>query len=467
MPLSAALVDYLERSRERRLVELADLLRFPSISALPLHREDVAACAAWLVEHLAGLGLENVRLLPTGGNPLVYGDWLHAGESSPTAVVYGHYDVQPADPEELWASPPFEPELRNGRLFARGASDNKGPIFVHLKAIEALLAVAGGLPCNVKVLIEGEEELQADNLRRAVAEHRDLLRADVSVISDACMYARGVPGLPLGLRGTAAVEITVRTAAGDLHSGLYGGAVPNALHVLARLVTTLHDPEDGRVLVEGFYDRVRPIDAGERAAWARLPFDEERFKSDLGLRDVVGERGYTTLERLWARPTLDLHGLWGGYSGEGLKTIVPAEAHATLSCRVVPDQDTEEVIQLLVRHLGERTPPHSSLSVDWTLAGSWPLVTRAEHPAARAALAALAEAYGVEPVVFRLGWAVPAAEILERVLDADSLLLGFALPEENAHAPNEHFHLENLEGGIRTMAAFWPRLARTLRVSVS
>jgi acetylornithine deacetylase/succinyl-diaminopimelate desuccinylase-like protein len=455
--LPRAVDTYLAEHRGQHLAELCDFIRFPSVSALPEHAADVQACAEWLAEQLAASGLEHVALLATGGNPIVYGDWLHAGPGAPVALVYGHYDVQPADPLELWTTPPFEPTIRDDKLYARGSSDNKGQIFAALKAVEAPLATHGALGCNVKVIVEGEEEVRADHLMEFVRANSTRLAADVAVITDNAMYARGVPALPIGLRGMAAVEVTLRAGEHDLHSGLYGGTVPNALHALVRLLSGLHG-DDGRVTVEGFYDRVRPLDEDERREWQQLPFSEHRFRSEAGQTELVGEEGYSPLERIWARPTLEVHGIWGGYQGGGMKTVIPAVAHAKVSCRLVADQDPHEILQLLRRHIERNTPHGTSIVIETELAGAWPVLLPRDHPAVRAATAALAAAYAREPVIIRSGWSVPATEILQRHLGLPSVLLGFALPNENAHAPDEHFHLENFDGGIRTMSAFWDAL---------
>lgn len=452
---------YLTAHRGRHLDELCDFLRFPSVSALPEHAGDVRACAEWLAGQLAAVGLENVALLPTGGNPIVYGDWLHAREGAPVALVYGHYDVQPADPLELWTTPPFEPTIREAKLYARGSSDNKGQIFAALKAVEALLATLGALACNVKVIVEGEEEVRSDHLTEFVRANPTLVAADVAVITDNAMYARGVPAIPIGLRGMAALEVTLRAGEHDLHSGVYGGTVPNALHALVDVLAGLHG-DDTRVTVEGFYDRVRPLAEDERREWQQLPFSEHGFRSETGQTELVGEAGYSPLERIWARPTLELHGIWGGYQGAGVKTVIPAVAHAKLSCRLVPDQDPEEVLQLLRRHMERNAPRGTSIAIDTELAGAWPMLTPRGHPAIRAATAALAAAYAHEPVIIRSGWSIPVTEILQRHLGLPSVLLGFALPNENAHAPDEHFHLENFDSGIRTMTAFWDALAATM-----
>lgn len=459
----SSVLEFLARERDRHLAELAEFARIPSISALPEHAGDIAACACWMRGRLERAGLEHARLFETGGNPIVYADWLHAGPDAPTALLYGHYDVQPVDPLELWETPPFEPTIRGGRIYARGVSDNKAQILLNVQALEALLATDGALPLNVKVIVEGEEELRADRLEDFVGRERDLLAADVAVVSDTCLYGRGIPGLPVGLRGMVALALTVRTAGTDMHSGVYGGTVPNALHAVGELVAGLHDPGTGRVAVEGFYDRVRELDAAERAEWAALPFDENALRAEVGVSELPGEHGYSPVERTWARPALDVHGIWGGFQGEGVKTVIPAVAHAKLSCRLVPDQDPHDVLTLLRAHLEQHRPPGAAVTVDFELAGARPVLTPRDHPAVGAALAALADAYDKEPVVFRAGWSVPIVEILARVAGLDSVMLGFALPDENFHAPNEHFHLENLDGGLRTMVAFWPRLVAALR----
>ena len=446
-----AAVEFLEHNRERHLSELAELLRFASISTLERHRGDLLGCAEWIAARLRGVGLEHVDLLETGGNPIVYADWLHASDA-PTALLYGHYDVQPADPVALWETPPFEPTIRGDRLYARGASDNKGPLFVNVAALEALLWTDGRLPCNVRVIVEGEEELRADRLSSFIGRSTRLLAADVAVISDASQFAQGIPGLSLGLRGMAALQLTLRTAQGDLHSGVYGGVAPNAVHALAKLLSSLH--EDGRIAVAGFYDRVRqPADA-ELASWRRLRFDE----AAVGARPV-GESGFTPFERMWARPSLDVHGIWGGFVEEGIKTVIPAEAHAKLSCRLVPDQEPEEVIELLVAHLRRRAGDVAEVTIDWTLPGARPYATPPDHPAVEAGLGALAAVYGREAVLFRAGWSVPVTDLLARHMGLDSLLLGFAHPDENAHAPNEFFRVSSFTQGTRVMEAFWRRLA--------
>ena len=459
--MEPTVADYLERARDRHLGELSELLRIPSVSTASEHAADLAAAARWLLGHLEGIGLEGVRLVETGGNPIVYGEWLHA-PGAPTLLVYGHYDVQPSAPDELWDSPPFEPEVRDGRLYARGVTDNKGQIFAALAALEALLAVDGSLPCNVRVLIEGEEELSAENLTAFLTANKgsELLAADLALITDCGMFDERTPGVTTALRGMAAMQFTLRTAASDVHSGVYGGVTPNAVLSLAQLLATLRDPGTGRILVEGFYDDVLPIPEDERRAWTSLPYDEQELARSLGLTELAGEPGYTALERMWGRPTLDVTGAWGGHTGEGLKTIIPAKAHATISCRLVPDQDANRVLDLVERHLVAHAPPGAELTVDWLLPGCWPIVVPVEHPSIAAALAAVEEGFGLEPAVYRAGYSVPIVELLARIVGLESVLLGFTLPDENMHAPNEFIRLDVFAAGVRTYAAFLGNLAR-------
>jgi acetylornithine deacetylase/succinyl-diaminopimelate desuccinylase-like protein len=445
---------YLADTRERHLGELFDYLRFASVSALPTHAPDMRHCAEWVCRHLEQIGLRDARLIETAGNPIVYAEWLDAGPDAPTLLVYGHYDVQPADPLELWQTPPFEPSIRDGSLYARGACDNKGPLFVYLKALETLLAVDGRLACNVKLIVEGEEELRADHLDDFLASNRALLACDGCVISDSGLHARGVPSISLSLRGMAALQVRLETAATDLHSGMYGGVAPNALHALTRLLASLHD-DGGQVAVEGFDDAVRPLPREEIDDWKRLPFDEDALRAEIGARRLVGDRRYTALERMWARPTLDVHGVWGGFADEGLKTVIPREAYAKLSCRLVADQTPEQVLELLRRHLERHCPPEATLTIEWTLPGAGPMALPRDSPLVAAAREALAAGYGTEPLLVRSGWSVPVAALVKDRLGVDSLLLGFALPTDGAHAPNERFELDNLERGIATMVTFF------------
>lgn len=450
---SADRVDaYLEGARARHVDELTQFASFASVSALDAHSADVLACADWVREQMASIGLDGVRHLDTGGNPAVYGEWLGAG-AAPTILVYGHYDVQPADPIDAWLTPPFEPQVRDGAIFARGASDNKGPIFSALKAIEACLAVDGALPCNVKVLVEGEEELRSDHLDELLRRERDLLAADLLLNTDGAFLAPGVPSVPIGLRGMVALELTVITATSDLHSGLFGGVAPNALHVLADLVSTLHD-SSGRVLVDGFYDGVESVSEREREAWAELPIDADLVREQAGVFELLGDPDASFLDRQWALPTLDLNGIWGGFEGQGIKTVIPAQAHAKLTCRLVCDQRTEAVLGRVVAHLRRHLPACARLRIDYTQEGTPPMLMSADHPAVLAARRALAAGFARPAVLTRLGVSVPINEIAARRLDMPAVMLNSSYPTDAFHAPNEHFTLESLDGGMRSAVSF-------------
>ncbi len=448
--------EYVEQNRQRFLEELRHFLEIPSISALPDHREDIWRAARWLAEEMQRIGLQEVQVLPTGGNPVVYGQWLGA-PGKPTALVYGHYDVQPVDPLDEWETPPFEPAVRDGDVFARGAADDKGQVFVHLKAAEALLRESGRLPVNLKFLIEGEEEVGSEHLDAFIAERQELLRADLAVVSDTSMFQRGMPSICYGLRGIAYWQVDVVGPRSDLHSGTYGGAVHNPIQVLVEMLASLKDPEQ-RITIPGFYDRVRPLSPEEREQFARLPFDEEAYKAELGVRTLVGEAGYTVLERLWARPTLEINGIWGGFTGEGPKTVIPARAHAKVSCRLVPDQDPYEVDRLFQDHIRRIAPPSVDVQVRLLSTGK-PSLTPLDHPAVQAAARALERGFGKQPVFIRGGGSIPVVATLQEVLKVPTVLVGLGTPDEHAHAPNERFPLENFYGGILSIAALWEELA--------
>jgi acetylornithine deacetylase/succinyl-diaminopimelate desuccinylase-like protein len=450
---------YFETHRDEHLEQLMDLLRIPSVSALSAHKTDMRRAAEWLQSELTRIGMTQVAIMETGGHPVVYAE-RNDQPGGPTALVYGHYDVQPVDPLALWETPPFSPAIRNGKLYARGASDDKGQVFMHLKVIEAILAENGSLPVNLKLLIEGEEEIGSANLERFVADHKALLRADVIVISDTGLYARGVPSLTYALRGLAGLEVHVSGAKGDLHSGLFGGAAPNATHALVHLLASLRSP-DGKIMVEGFYDQVLPLSVEERESFASLPFDEAAYMRDLGVTALPGEPGFTPLERLWARPTLEINGLFGGFQDEGTKTVIPAKAGAKITCRLVPDQNPNRVLDAIGRHLKAHCPPGTTVEVI-RKDGSPAAITPIDHPAIRAAMAALAEAYGAEAKFIRGGGSIPVVGTFTRVLEAPSVLMGFGLEEENFHAPNEHFHLENFDLGMRALYSYWFKLAKAL-----
>lgn len=447
--------NYLNANRTRHLEELFALLRIQSISALSAHKEDVSQAAQWLATALTAAGLEHVAVMKTGGNPVVYADFLHT-PGAPTVLIYGHYDVQPVDPLALWESGPFEPTVRGNKVYARGASDDKGQTFMHIKAIEALLSVNGTLPVNVKFCIEGEEEIGSPSLDAFVEEHQDTLAADVLVISDTTMLAPGQPAIVYGLRGLCALQIDLRTAKSDLHSGLFGGAVPNALHALIDLLHTLHTA-DGRVAVAGFYDAVDPLSPEEKAAFAALPHDDETYRKSLGLSALHGEPGFSTLERVMARPTLELNGVYGGFQGEGTKTVIPALAHAKITCRLVNRQDPAHILDLIERHIAAHTPSGAQVTVTRYDSGR-PFVTDFSSPAIKAAAAAYETAYGLAPFYMRMGGSIPVVETFGRILRLPVVMMGFGLPDENFHAPNEHFSLENFDKGLSTLVAYYQTL---------
>jgi acetylornithine deacetylase/succinyl-diaminopimelate desuccinylase-like protein len=435
---------------------LSEFAAIPSVSTDPAHAADLDAAAAWVAAKLEAAGPFTVRTIPTPGASVVYAEWLGA-PGAPTALVYGHYDVQPADPLELWQSPPFTPTLRDGRLYARGVSDDKGPMFIPIKVAEAFFAERGRLPLNVKFLIEGEEEIGSRHLEPFVAEHRELLAADVVISADGAMWRIDEPSLTVANRGLAALELTLQGPAKDLHSGRHGGSVANPLHAMARLISSLHQP-DGRVAVEGFYDRVRELSAAERAEIAALPFDEATYLGQVGAAAAVGEPGYTTLERQWTRPTLEVNGMWGGYQGPGQKTVVPSVAHAKITCRLVPDQDPDEVVALVARHLERHVPEGTRLTITPGDHGARPFHIGRDNRTLQAAQAALEATYGVAPLIVRMGGTVPVAEIFHRLMGLDTVYFSFSTGDEDFHAPNEFFRVHRLHEGLAAWARLWDRL---------
>lgn len=447
--------EYAESNQQRFLDELFEYLRIPSISTEPSRKADVARCADWLADHLRGIGIEDVTVEQTDGHPIVYAERI-VDPSRPTYLVYGHYDVQPPEPLDLWDSPPFEPTLRDGKIFARGATDDKGQLFCHLKGVEAHLATNGELPVNVKLLIEGEEEVGSPNLDPWVEANKERLDCEAVIISDSSMYAPGIPSIMYALRGLAYFEMKVTGASHDLHSGLYGGAVANPINVLAEIIAKMHD-EDGRVAVPGFYDAVRPLDDDERAEFASLPFSEEEFLAETGAPATHGERGYTTLERSTARPTLDCNGIWGGYMGEGAKTVLPSYACAKFSCRLVPDQEPQKVEQLVEEYVRTIAPPSVKVEICFHH-GGWPVMTERDNPAVQAAMRAFEKSWGTKPVFIRGGGSIPVVATFDRVLGASTVLMGYGLNDDRLHSPNEKFDLECFHAGIRTSAHLWDEL---------
>ncbi len=454
------LVAYLETQRDRFWQELAAFIAIPSISTLPEHRPDMERCARFLADHLRTIGFTSVEILPTAGHSAVWAEWTGA-PGAPTVLIYGHYDVQPVDPLEEWESPPFVLTERGGALYARGIADDKGQVFMHLKALEAHLRVRGRLPVNVRLLIEGEEEIGSPSLEGVLRAYQGQLRADTVVISDTSMFARGLPSITYGLRGLVYLQIDVAGPRSDLHSGTFGGAVLNPAEALVRILAALKDAH-GHILVPGFYDRVRPLTPDERAEFARLPFSEEAFRADLGVPALFGEAGYTTLERLWARPTLEINGLWGGFSGPGAKTVIPARAGAKVSCRLVPDQDPDEIADRLEQTVLRLAPEAVRVTVT-RLHGARPCLTPRDHPAVQAAARALAQGFGVQPVFIREGGTIPVVPLFQERLGAPVVMVGFALPDCHAHAPNERLERENFEKGLRSLAILWDELAAALR----
>jgi acetylornithine deacetylase/succinyl-diaminopimelate desuccinylase-like protein len=435
----------LHANQQRYLDDLLALLRIPSVSAADTHVPDVLQAADWVADRMKRAGVENVEVLPTGVHACVYGDWLHA-PGKPTVLIYGHFDVQPADPLELWHSPPFEPVIVDGSVYARGATDMKANLLLCLIAVEALLAADGALPVNVKFLFEGQEEIGSRDLAPFVAANRQRLACDLVLTPDGGQWAENQPAMWMGTKGLCALNIDLETAAMDLHSGLYGGAVPNPLHVLVSLLSTLHSA-DGRILVEGFYDQVAPLSDEERKEFAAVPFDEEAYRTPLGIDVLVGEPGYTTYERAWARPTLEINGLWGGYQGDGVKTVIPAKAHAKLTCRLVADQDPDHALDCLEGHLRRCCPPEARLTLARFAGKARAYKMPADHPYVRAVAETLTDAYGRQPYYARTGGTLPIMDMFLQDLNAYTIVVGFGLDDERAHSPNEFFRLANYERG--------------------
>ncbi|NUO37778.1 MAG: dipeptidase [Gemmatimonadaceae bacterium] len=453
--VSTDLDAYLSTHDARIQRELFDLLRIPSVSARSEHDADTARAAEWVAQSLRDAGLE-ASVHPTGGHPVVVGEWRGAGAGAPTVLVYGHYDVQPAEPLELWTSPAFEPTIRDGKLFARGSVDDKGQLFLHVKALEAHLKARGRLPVNVIVLAEGEEEVGSEHLAGFIEANAARLQADAVVISDSAMFAPGLPSILSSLRGLAYFQIDVQGPAQDLHSGSYGGAVVNPAMALARILATMHDA-DGRIAIPGFYDAVHAWDARVLEQMRGLPFDEEHFRAEAGSPALGGEKGYTVLERLWTRPTCEVNGLLSGYTGEGAKTVLPAKAMAKVSCRLVPDQDPAAIEALMKAHVARVAPKGVTVTVTH-LHGGRPWRAELAGPLFDAARRALAAAFGREPVITGEGGSIPVVGDFQRILGAPVLLVGFGLPGENAHAPDEWMSVENFTKGMRAIAALWDEL---------
>ncbi len=455
--VSADLAAWCTANDAQAMEELSVFLRIPSVSARSEHKADCASAAQFVADGLARIGF-TVAIESTPGHPIVVGEWRGAGASAPTLLIYGHYDVQPVEPLELWTSPPFEPTIRDGRLYARGAVDDKGQLHVHLRALEAHLAVRGSLPVNVIVLAEGEEEVGSEHLAAFLEQARTRLACDAVVISDSAMFAPGIPSILSSLRGLAYLEIIVRGPQGDLHSGMYGGAVVNPAMALAHILASMHDA-DGRVAIPGFYDRVHPFPDAVRAQMRDLPFQDAGLMHEVGVSALGGEAGYTTLERLWTRPTCEVNGLLSGYTGEGAKTVLPAQAMAKVSFRLVPDQDPATIADLVETHVRRMAPPGVTVTVEH-LHGGRPWRADLQGPIIEAGKFALEAAFGRAPVITGEGGSIPVVGDFERILGAPVLLMGFGLPGENAHAPDEWISLTNYQSGIRAAAALYEEYGR-------
>jgi acetylornithine deacetylase/succinyl-diaminopimelate desuccinylase-like protein len=456
MPLATDLESHFAAHQARARDELFELLRIPSVSARSEHNPDTARAADWVAESMRKIGL-TAKVHPTKGHPVVVGEWRKAPQGAKTVLVYGHYDVQPAEPLELWHSPPFEPTVRNGNIYARGSVDDKGQLYLHIKAIEAHLAARGKLPVNLIVLAEGEEEVGSENLAEFIQSHAKELACDAVVISDSSMFAPGLPSILSSLRGLAYFQIEVQGPASDLHSGIYGGAVMNPAMALARILATMHDA-NGHIAIEGFYDYVRDWGDAARKEIGALPFDESHFRDETGAPALFGEKGYSTLERLWMRPTCEVNGMLSGYTGEGAKTVLPAKAMAKVSCRLVPDQSPDKIDNLMRAHIARVTPPGVKVTIE-QLHGGMPWRANLDGPLFDAARRALAAAFDREPVITGEGGSIPVVGDFQRILKAPVLLVGFGLPGENAHAPNEWMREENYFKGMRAMAALWDELS--------
>jgi acetylornithine deacetylase/succinyl-diaminopimelate desuccinylase-like protein len=449
-------IDFLQRNREQHLDELKDWLRIPSVSAKSEHKADTARAADWLADRMRQAGLQTVEVIPTAGHAVVLGEWRGAPEGAPTLLIYGHYDVQPPEPLDEWTTAPFEPEVRDGNLYARGSVDDKGQVYLHVKAVQAMLADGGRLPVNVVFCVEGEEEIGSPNLGAFLKANVQRLACDAVVISDTTMFAPGLPSITTGLRGLAYMEIRVQGPSTDLHSGAYGGAVVNPANVLARIISQLHD-ERGRVNIPGFYDRVRELTAEQRQAIAALPFEEENLRKEVGAPKLGGEAGFGPLERIWARPTLDVNGMLSGYTGEGAKTVLPARAMAKVSMRLVPDQDFHEVERLFIGHVESLAPEGVTVEV-LALHGGQPWMAEGGGPVFDAAARALEQAWGRKPVFIREGGSIPIVQAFQETLGAPVLMIGFGLPGENAHAPNEWMSVENFQKGAEAVALMYEEL---------
>ena len=449
---------YLIDHRERFINELLDFLRFPSISALPAHAGDVQRTARWVESRMNAAGIESVRIMPTGGHPAVYGDWLHA-PGKPTVLIYGHFDTQPVDPLDLWDTPPFEPAIRNGRVYARGASDDKGNMFIPIVATESILKTGGKLPVNLKFLFEGQEEIGSPQLPAFIEANKQLLSCDLVLSADGGQWDENQPILALGTRGLVSVFLDVQGPDHDLHSGTYGGTIANPIHALVEIIGSMHD-RDGRVTVEGFYEDIRALTDDEKSWMAEVPFIEEEYLRETGAPSLFGEPGFTTCERAWIRPTLEVNGIYGGFQGEGVKTVLPSEAHAKISCRLVPDQDPAKMADLVLHHIKKVTPPGVKAAAAKAESGAMPYLIPSNHKGLQVAASVLKELYGKDPYRIRMGGTIPANALFFKYLGAYTIVFAFGLEDERQHSPNEFFRISSFDRGQKAYGMLLNRLAK-------
>ena len=444
-------ISYIKENKSKYIEELQEFLKLKSISALPENNNDMQTTATFVGEKLKSAGLSKVSIYQTEGHPIVYGEWLGA-PGKPTILVYGHYDVQPVDPIELWDSAPFEPVIKNNKIYARGATDDKGQLYVHIKSVEAYFKNIGSLPLNIKFIIEGEEEIGSPNLDKFIASNKELLKCDAVLISDTSLFAPGLPTLTYGLRGLCYLEVEVTGPDKDLHSGTYGGAVANPINILAKMIAQLHD-KNGKVTIPGFYDEVLKLSKKERDNFKKLKYSEKEYMKSIGVKELAGEKGFTTLERTWARPTLDCNGIFGGFTGVGAKTIIPSKATAKISMRLVPYQEPKKIEKLFIRYIKAIAPKSVKVNVQ-TLHGGDPVITPLENKATIAASKAMERAFGKKTVYMREGGSIPVVATFANELKAPSVLMGLGLDSENLHSPNEHFDLHHFMLGIESSAYF-------------
>ncbi len=452
------IVKYIENEEKRYLSELIDFLKIPSISSLPEHNGDMLKCAEWLSDNIKAAGFEDVQIISTAGHPLVYAEWLGAGKGAATVLVYGHYDVKPVDPLDLWDSPPFEPAIRDGKIYGRGTSDDKGQAFCHVKGLEALFRQNGKLPVNVKLLIEGEEECGGENLVKFINENAEMLKCDTVLISDTEWFDDGLPSICYSLRGIAFVEVHITGPNRDVHSGTYGGAIDNPINILCWMISKLKD-QYGRITIPGFYDDVLELTDKERIGFKELPFNIKAYKHGLGINFVHGEMGYTTLERSTARPSLDVNGIKGGFQGGGAKTIIPSQASAKISMRLVPNQRADDITEKITAYLKTIAPQTVSIRVE-PLHGGNPVLVSQDSKGVRAAINAIKKAFGKEPAFTREGGSIPIVELFSEVLNARVVLMALGLPDDNIHSPNEKLDLKNFYGGIKASAHFFEEMGK-------